>query len=101
MTTWNEERNASQIVDDGCRVVARVVPCACYGSRRYRNGRDGIGDRSSDGSTGSTPRQRSEDYRLHVVCRGREGHNGTTLPASREQLSGVGPLVVCAVRKPD
>jgi len=44
---------------------------------------------------------RTSDYRLHMACRGREGHNETRLPASREQLSSVGPLVVCAVRKPD
>lgn len=41
---------------------------------------------------------KSKDYDSHAACRGREGHNGTRLPASREQLSGVGRLVVCAVR---
>lgn len=33
----------------------------------------------------------------HAWRRGREGHNGTRLPASREQLSGVGRLVSCRV----
>jgi len=41
---------------------------------------------------------RSENHDRHAACRGRGGHNGTRLPASREQLSGVGRLVVCAVR---